>query len=66
MEPSYDGLKYTILFLDDFTAKSNVFLLKNKSELFDFLYEFKARAETELQQQRVRLTNLRLDDAREG
>lgn len=61
-----EGMKYTVVFLDDFSAKSDVFLLNAKPEVFDSLHEYNARSENELQVQGHKLTNIRLDRAGEN
>lgn len=65
VEPSIEKLLYTVAFLDDNTAKSDVYLLKAKSELFNTLHEYKARSETELQCYGYKLTNVKMDRAGE-
>ena len=46
-------------------AKSDVALLRNKSELIDALVEYRTRSEVELQGFNLKLTNIRLDQAGE-
>ena len=45
VEVSLHGYRYTVAFLDDFTAKSDVLFAKNRSELFDCLKIYKSRSE---------------------
>jgi len=66
VQPSIDGYIYTVAFLDDFTAKSDVKPLEKKSELFKALTEYKATSENQLQEYGYRLTNIRLDGAGEN
>ena len=66
VEPSLEKLQYTVEVLDDFTAKSDVYLLKARSELLDTFFEYKARSENELQDYGFRLTNIRMDRAGEN
>lgn len=54
---------YGIGFMDDFTAKSDVYFLKSKSGLFASLKYYKERAEAETG---CRLINIRLDGAGEN
>lgn len=46
-EPSFAGSRYVLLFIDDFTRKTHVYFLKNKSETFDKFREYKAEVENE-------------------
>ncbi len=66
VEEYYDNYAYTATFLYDFTAESDVTLLKNKSELFKTLVAYIMRSEVELQELKLRLTNIRLDRAVEN
>ena len=66
VEESLHGFLYSASFLDDYTAKSDVYLLKQKSELFNCLNFYKERSERELQVYRYRLTKIRLDRAGEN
>ncbi|KAL6141604.1 hypothetical protein ACLB2K_059892 [Fragaria x ananassa] len=43
--PSYGGAKYFVTFLDDFSRKAWVYVLKNKSEACDSFKAFKAYVE---------------------
>ena len=61
VQDSLKNFRYIVAFLDDFTAKMDVYRLKIRAELFDALFEYKARSENELQKQRHCLTSIRLD-----
>jgi Integrase core domain/GAG-pre-integrase domain len=37
---SYNGYKYFVIFIDDFTKVTWLYLMKNKSEVFSFFQEF--------------------------
>ena len=65
-EPSFEHLRYTVAFLGDCTAKSDVYLLKYRAELFESLFGYRARSENKLKEQGYRLTNNRLDRAGEN
>lgn len=43
--PSIAGSTYTVSYLDDFTAKSDVLFIRHKAQLYPSLLEYKARAE---------------------
>lgn len=66
VEPSHAAFFYTVASLDDFTAKSDVMFLKNKFELFNALVSYKMSFEFELREFRFKLTNIRMDRAREN
>lgn len=42
---SWGGARYLVTFTDDFTRKSFGYLMKNKSQVFDFFIQFKALVE---------------------
>jgi len=65
VRPSLAGNRYTIVILDDYTAKSDVFMLKTKDETSSVLEMFRNRAQTELSGQ-VHLRRIRLDRAGEN
>ena len=53
VENSLHKFKYTVVILDDFTAKSDISILKSRSELFDALFNYKVRSENELQEKGI-------------
>lgn len=46
-EPSFAGSIYMLLFIDDYTRKTYVYFLRNKSQTFDKFREYKAEVEKE-------------------
>ena len=66
VKDSFHGYKYTIVFMDDYTAKSDFMFLKNWSELFDSLKSYKNHSENQIQVYRIKLTNIRQDRAGEN
>lgn len=46
-EYSFGGSRYILLFIDDYTRKTHVYFLKNKSQTFDKFREYKAEVENE-------------------
>lgn len=46
-ENSLGGSRFYITFIDDFSRKTFVFFIKNKSEAFDEIRDFKSFAETQ-------------------
>lgn len=44
-EPSFSGSRYMLLFIDDYSRKTHVYFLKNKSETLDKFREYKAEVE---------------------
>lgn len=46
--PSINGYKYYILFIDDFSKYTWIYMLKNKSEAFDVFCHFKTQVELQL------------------
>ena len=61
--PSLSGSVYALSFMDSFTAKSDVFFLKKKSDLSICLMKYKAKTELETG---CRMQKLRLDGAGEN
>lgn len=59
-EAAITGRIYALSILDDFTAKSDVFLLKTKDEVYKSLVWYKNRSERGFNG-RYRLLNIRLD-----
>ena len=57
--PTHGGAKYFVLFIDDFTRKTFVYFLTQKSQVLEKFKEFKAFAEneTECQIQTLRSDN---------
>lgn len=45
--PSLDNSNYFLTFIDDFTKKSWIYLLKTKDEAFEYFKEFKAMVENQ-------------------
>lgn len=66
VEQSYAGFLHSVVFLDDFTKKSDITLLKNKSDLFNALVAYKMRSEVEFQEFGFQLTNIRMNRAPEN
>ncbi len=66
VKPSLSEAIYILAFFDDYTAVSYVSLLKEKSQLFHALEQFKARAETEHRSRGYVIKNIRLDQAGEN
>ena len=60
---SFSGCKYFLTFIDDFSRRTWVYLLKLKSELFNTFLAFKAFAE---KQSGHRILKLRTDNGREN
>lgn len=52
---TYDGYKYFVSFIDDFTHFVSIFLLKQKSEVLECFKKFKLQAETQFKSQIARL-----------
>jgi hypothetical protein len=46
-ESSFNGSRYMLLFIDDFTRKTHVYFLRNKSETFDTFCIYKQEVEKE-------------------
>jgi hypothetical protein len=59
---AFDGTKYVLVIMDDFTRYCTIYCIKHKSESFDKFKEWKAQAET---RQNVKLVELRSDNALE-
>lgn len=66
VEASPQKYMYASTFLDDFTAESDDFLLKTKTELYNFLSHYKAASERELEDKNYRPSAIRLDGAGEN
>jgi transposase InsO family protein len=45
--PTHQGNRYFITFIDDYSRRARVYFIKNKSEALDKFQEFKAQAENE-------------------
>ena len=54
---------YKIAFLNDYTAKSDVKLIKAKSKIYNALLEYKKRSEVEMKERGLVLSAIRLDRA---
>lgn len=59
---SVGGARYFLTFVDDYTRKVFIYLLKNKSEVFSKFKEFKAFVENQLES---KIKKLRTDNGRE-
>ncbi len=65
VEESYEGYKYTVSFLDGYTAKSDITLVRQKSKLYKSFVAYEISSEVELQENDCKLTNMRMDNAGE-
>ncbi len=61
VEKSLESYAYALMILNDFTAKSDVKILKRKPELANALMNYKVRSEVIHQKYGIKLTNIRLD-----
>lgn len=65
VSPTVAGNRYTVAILDDYTAKSDVFMLNTKDETYQNLEWYHNRSQTEFNDE-LRLQNIRLDRAGES
>jgi hypothetical protein len=56
---SYNGFKFFIFFIDDFSKATWLYLLRSKEEVFDYFFEFVNRIET---QHNTKLKTFRSDN----